>query len=162
MSESTMCILNRETPVALAALIHTLRKAMRPEGRMEQGIGGTIEWETEFVLPRLEKVQDALKARAISPYEAAKQTMQEISEWLEGVTSQSIDFRMDMAFMKRREMNEEEKCELRQIEQEMQWCWKQGEKFAEGSRWMWVQRDNPRAMIESGQNPWKPSTLTCK
>ena len=154
-----MSILHRETPVALAAFIRTLRKAMQPGGKIDHG---TIEWETDFVLPRLEAVQEALKAGAITPYEAAKQTMTEINEWLEGVTSAEIDFRMDMAFEKRRDMSEDEIARLDSVEREMQWCWKQGEKFAENSRWLWVQRSNPRAMIECGQNPWKPSTFSCK
>ena len=149
-----MSILNRKAPVALAAFIRTLRK-----GRMSHP---HICWLTDFHLEYLDKVQDALKAEAITPREAAAQTMQEINEWLGDVLSTDCDFRCDMDDVKRRDMSEDEAARLDGVEREMQWCWKQAERFAEDSHWMHLERSNPRAMIECGQNPWKPSTLTCK
>ena len=161
MSESNAAILNRKTPVALAAFISTIRNASDYEGSRMEHSG--ICWETDFHLERLDKVHDALKAGAITPREAAAQTMHEIGEWLEGVTEADIDFRMDMDSMKRHEMTEEEAARLDSVEREMQWCWKQAGKFAENSHWLWTQRSNPKAMIECGQNPWKPSTMPpCK
>tara|TARA_R100000234_G_scaffold33319_4_gene19617 strand:- start:1035 stop:1526 length:492 start_codon:yes stop_codon:yes gene_type:complete len=163
MSESNMSILHRKTPVALAAFIRTLRKAMKPEGRFEQGFWAPTEWASQRLLLRLEAVQEALEADAITPYEAASQTMQEIGDWLETIVDRSVSSRFDPEnHTKRREKSDRENWESDHIEQEMQWCWKQGEKFAKNSHWLCVEWRNPRAMIESGQNPWKPSTLSCK
>ena len=154
-----MTTIQRQTPVALAALIHTLRKAMRPEGKIKHY---AIEWETNWHLPLLEEVHEALKADVITAGEAAKKTMEEIDEWLQGVMDSDIDFRMDMAFEKRRDMSEDEAARLDSVERQMQWCWKQAERFAEDSGLLAIRRGNPRAMIECGQNPWKPSTLPGK
>ena len=157
-----MSILNREAPVALAAFIHTLRKAMKPEGRFEQGYWAPTKRGSEYHLPRLEAVQEALDNDVITPYEAAKQTMQEISDWLEMVMGSRQCLHVELDAMRRIEMGEQEMWYLDKVDREMQWCWKQGERFAENSHWLCVEGKNPQAMIESGQNPWKPSTLNRK
>ena len=158
MYECNADILNRKTPVALKAFILTLRKASDYEGsRMSHP---HICWLTDFHLEYLDKVQDALKAEAITPREAAAQTMHHIGEWLDDVFSTDCDFRCEMDAEKRRDMSKEDAARLDSLEREMQWCWKQGEKFAENSHWLGLNKGNPQAMIECGQNPWKPSTMT--